>query len=159
MQPIKLTAVYFSLLLALLLQLLPWSGMALTLRPDFVLLVVLYWLLRAPQICNIGTAWLAGLVIDLATGGLFGQYALAYAITAFFAVSYQRRLALFNTWQQAGYVFVLLLLSQAVLLIFKMFSGADSPGWHYFLPSVSGIMLWQIAILSRIGVDGHLHKS
>jgi rod shape-determining protein MreD len=159
MQATNLKAVYLSLLLALVFLLLPWSGMALQWRPDFILLVILYWLLRAPNICNIGTAWIAGLVVDLASGGLFGQHALAYAITAYFAVSYQRRLALFNIWQQASYVFILLILTQVILLILKLFSGGEPPGWHYFLPSISGILLWQLVILSRIGVDAPAHKN
>ena len=52
MQPIRLASVYFSLLIALVLQMLPWSGLALSLRPDFVLLTLLYWLLRAPQLAR-----------------------------------------------------------------------------------------------------------
>lgn len=159
MQLISLKTVYSSILLALLCQLLPWAGFGLTLRPDFVLLVVIYWLLRAPNICNIGTAWMAGLVVDLASGGIFGQNALAYALTAYFAVSYHRRLALFNIWQQASYVFVLLLLTQVTLLILKMFAGGEAPGWSYFLPSISGILLWQLVIFSRIGVDASPHKN
>lgn len=159
MSPPRLIYVYASLLLALILQLLPWAGFGLMLRPDFVLLAVLYWLLRAPHLCNIGTAWFAGLVIDLASGGLFGQHALAYAISAYFAVNYHRRLALFNVWQQAAYVFVLLLLTQTTLLILKLFAGAEVPDWEYFLPSISGILLWQLFIFSRIGGDGQPHKS
>jgi len=159
MRPISLKSIYFSLLLALLLQMLPWAGFGLMLRPDFVLLVLLYWLLRTPQLCNIGTAWLVGLVIDLTTGSLFGQSALAYAMTAFFAVSYQRRLALFNSWQQSGYVFALLLLTQVSIMILKLFAGGESPGWSYFLPSISGILLWQFVIYSRIGIDSHAQKS
>ncbi len=129
MSALSLKQIYFSLLLALLCQLLPWAGFGLILRPDFVLLVVLYWLLRAPNICNIGTAWIAGLVVDLASGGIFGQNALAYALSAYFAVSYHRRLALFNIWQQTSYVFVLLILTQITLLILKMFAGGEIPGW------------------------------
>lgn len=159
MQPISLKTVYFSILLALLCQLLPWTGFGLTLRPDFILLVVLYWILRAPQVCNIGTAWMAGLIVDLASGGIFGQNALAYALIAYFAVSYQRRLALFNIWQQTSYVFILLLLAQITLLILKLFAGGEIPGWDYFLPSISGILLWQLVIFSRIGVDAPPHKN
>ena len=119
MQSVKYQPILFSLLLALVLQLLPWAGFGLKLKPDFMLLVVIYWLLRAPYFCNIGTAWFVGLVMDLVTGGIFGQYGLAYAISAFFAVHYQRRLALFNVWQQSAYVFVLLLLAQTVMFNFK----------------------------------------
>ncbi len=147
------------MLLALLCQLLPWAGFGLIVRPDFMLLVVLYWLLRAPRLCNIGTAWAAGLAVDLASGGIFGQNAMAYALTAYFAVLYQRRLVLFNIWQQASYVFALLLLAQTTLLVLKLFAGGEAPGWEYFLPSISGILLWQLVIFSGIGVDAPPHKN
>lgn len=159
MQAISLKSIYFSLLLALLCMLLPWAGYGLMLRPDFLLLVSIYWTLRAPRIFNIGAAWGVGLVVDLATGGLFGQHALAYALTAFVAVSYQRRLALFNPWQQTGYVFVLLLFAQIILLILKLFAGEESPGWSYFLSSISSIVLWQLVIFSNIGSDSQPHKN
>ena len=54
--------VYLSLVAALIMQLLPWSGVWIQIKPDFVLLVLLYWMLRAPHLCNIGTAWVAGLI-------------------------------------------------------------------------------------------------
>jgi rod shape-determining protein MreD len=153
---ISLKAVYLSLLVALVFQLLPWAGFGLMLRPDFILLVTIYWLFRAPHMVNIGTAWFAGAIMDLITGGLFGQHALAYAVAAFFAVSYQRRLILFNSWQQVGYVFVLLLLSQIIVLILKLLAGGEVPGWSYFLPSISGILLWQIVVISGVGTgSGH----
>lgn len=153
MQTTSFKPVYLSLLLALLLQLLPWSGSMLLIRPEFILLTVLYWNLRAPHLCNIGTAWFAGLIMDLITGGLFGQYALAYALTAFFAVTYQRRLALFNQWQQAGYVFLLLVFTQITMLVLKLFSGGEIPGWWYFISCVSSILLWLCVIFSRIRID------
>jgi rod shape-determining protein MreD len=158
MQTVSLKQVYFSMLLALVFQLLPWDGFGLEIRPDFLLLVVLYWLLRAPYLCNIGTAWFAGLAIDLVSGGLFGQHALAYALTAFFAVSYQRRLALFNIWQQTAYVFFLLVLTQTTVMLLKLFSGSEVLGWSYYLHSVSGIVLWQLIIFSRL-VEPPPHKN
>jgi rod shape-determining protein MreD len=92
--------------------------------------------------------------VDLATGGIFGQYALAYTITAFFAVTYQRRLVLFNHTQQLLYVFVLLIISQLIILILKTFSGAESLGWAYFLPTVTGVILWRIAVMLGLNTGG-----
>lgn len=154
MRPISPGQVYLSLFLALLLHMLPWSGFGLWLRPDFVLMVLLYWMIRAPHLCNIGSAWVMGMLVDLAGGDLFGQHALAYIITAFFAVTYQRRATLFNRTQQAGYVFTLLFVSQLVLLVLKLFGGAELPGSRYFLPSVTGLLLWQLVIFSKIRVTG-----
>lgn len=154
----KLKMVYWSIALAFLGVLLPWSGVMLLLRPDFMLLVVIFWLIRAPNLCNVGTAWCAGLVMDLAMGGTFGQYALAYTITAFFAIVYQRRLVLFSSTQQAFYVFLLLIISQLVLLTLKTFSGAESLGWVYFLPSITGVLLWQFAVFFGMNTDGRTNS-
>ena len=135
------TPVYLSLLVAFVLQLMPWSGW---LRPEFVLLVLLYWLLRAPHLCNIGTAWLVGLLLDTVTGVLFGQHALAFTLTAFLALYYQRRLILFTNLQQTGYIFLLLLFNQLVMSFLQAYSG------QYYLPdflisSVITLLIWHLA--------------
>ena len=140
-------SVYLSLLMALLCQLFPWVGQGVIFRPDFMLVVILYWLLRAPNLCNVGTAWFAGLLVDLATGSLLGQHALSFSITAFVALSYQRRLVLFNTWQLVGYVAALLTFERVLMLLLKLFEGNDNPGWHYFWPVITGLFLWQLLIL------------
>ena len=142
--------VYLSLVAALLLQLLPFSGILLQIKPDFLLLVLLFWLLRAPNICNIGIAWTGGILMDLVTGDVFGQNALAYAITAFLAAMYQRRLILFTVLQQSVYVLLLLFVNQVILLVLKSFSGSEYFGWTYFVPSLTGIMLWHAVLHSRI---------
>lgn len=147
MRPANLTTVYLTLLAALLLQLFPWVGNGIILRPDFMLVVTLYWLLRAPNLCNIGTAWFVGLLVDLSTGSLLGQHALSFTLTAFIGLFYQRRLVLFSTWQLAAYVFALLLLERVLLLILKLFAGNDSPGWSYFWPVITGMLLWQAMIV------------
>jgi rod shape-determining protein MreD len=154
MRPVSVGQVYLSLFGGLMLYMLPWAGFGLMLRPDFVLLVLLYWLIRTPHLCNIGTAWVMGVLVDLAGGDLFGEHALAYIVPAFIAVYYQRRATLFNRWQQLGFVFGLLLIGQIVLLILKLFGGSEVPEWSYLLPSVSGILLWQLVIYSKIKVTG-----
>ncbi|ROH84067.1 rod shape-determining protein MreD [Pseudomethylobacillus aquaticus] len=144
--------IYLSLLLALFMSMLPWSGSGLMLRPDFVMVTLIFWLCRAPHLCNIGTAWMAGLLIDLATGGLFGANAFAYSLTAFFAVIYQRRLTLFNIPQLALFVGALLAVTQITQLLLRLFAGGSIPDWHYFLPSLTGTLLWIVlALLSASG--------
>lgn len=150
MHPNKLKSMYFALILALVFFLMPWPSGVLIFRPDFVLLTLIFWLVRAPNLCNIGTAWLLGLCVDLATGSMFGQHALTYTITGFFAVFYQRRLVLFSGTQQLFYVFNLLIIAQLVLLMLKIFAGDTFIGWQYFIPSIVGVLVWKIALMLGI---------
>ncbi|MBZ4201462.1 MAG: rod shape-determining protein MreD [Methylotenera sp.] len=150
----KLKTMYFSVLLAFMSLLLPWSQAALVVRPDFMLLVLIFWLIRAPNLCNVGAAWMLGLLVDLAAGMVFGQYALAYTVTAFLAVTYQRRLVLFTGMQQLLYVFSLLMVAQLMLLIIKTFAGWQFSGWSYFLPSLSGVLLWWLAMGLGLNTGG-----
>ena len=46
-----------SLVLAVLLEQLPWSGWALIVRPDFVLVAVLFWALHQPERIGFGAAF------------------------------------------------------------------------------------------------------
>lgn len=140
--------IYATLFLALLCQLFPWTGQGIIFRPDFMLVVLLYWLLRTPYLCNVGTAWVVGLLVDLATGSLLGQHALAFSLTAYIALSFQRRLVLFSVVQVASYVFALLVFTRITLLVLKLFAGHEAPSWHYFWPAVTSILLWQIMRMS-----------
>jgi rod shape-determining protein MreD len=147
MRHANIIAVYITLLIALLCQLYPWVGQGVIYRPDFMLVVLLYWLLRAPQLCNVGTAWFAGLLVDLATGSLLGQHALSFTLVAFVGLSYQRRLVLFNPWQLLGYVFALLMIERVLMLLLKLFEGLDYPGLSHFWPVLTGLILWQAMII------------
>lgn len=140
----SLLSVYASLFFALLCQLLPWTGQGIIFRPDFMLVVLLYWLLRTPYLCNIGTAWTVGLLVDLATGSLLGQHALAFTLTGYIALSFQRRLVLFSAFQVTLYVFGLLFFARTAILILKLFAGSEALGWLYFWPVITGTLLWQI---------------
>jgi len=148
MQRVNGMMVALTLLIALIFQLYPWSGKGIILRPDFLLVVTLYWVLRAPNLCNVGMAWLAGLLVDLSTGSLLGQHALSFAFTAFLGLTYQKRLVLFNKLQLAVYVLALLITSRVMVLILKLFANNENPGWSYLWPILTSLMLWQCMVIA-----------
>jgi rod shape-determining protein MreD len=145
-----------TLFAALMLDILPWQGAALLIRPDFVLLLLLYWVVHQPLRIGMAAAWGLGLLMDVADGALLGQYALAYTITVFLALALHRRIQAFGLWPQAWHVFPLLLVSQVLVLLTHLLSGSAFIGWAYFLASISGALLWpllsllvQLALKSR----------
>ncbi|MDP1898678.1 MAG: rod shape-determining protein MreD [Sulfurimicrobium sp.] len=146
-----------TLLAALMLDILPWQGAALLLRPDFVLLLLLYWAVHQPLRIGMGAAWGLGLVMDVADGALLGQYALAYTITIFLALTLHRRIQAFSLWPQSLHIFSLLLVAQILVLLVRLISGAAFIGWGYFLASVTGALIWPpLSLLVQLALK---HKS
>jgi rod shape-determining protein MreD len=147
LKPASVQFMAFSLLSALMLNLLPWSGLALLLRPDFVALTLIFWSIREPHRMGIGVAWLAGLMMDVADGVLFGQNALAYSLAVFIAIVLHRRILMFTPWQQTFYALLLLFLLQTMTLLIRLSTGAQFIGMGYFAASVTGALLWPLLTL------------
>jgi rod shape-determining protein MreD len=140
--PVRRWFIALSLLIGLVLNLVPLGGVAATVRPDFLALVLLYWCIQEPRYVSVGVAWWVGLVMDVADATLFGQHALAYAVLAYAAEYFRRRVLRFPLWQQAVQVAVLLAFTAGLVLLVRYVGGAPMPRWTYVVPPIVGALLW-----------------
>jgi len=153
--PVKTSVIVLSLALALFLNLLPWSGFGLLIRPDFVALILLYWCINWPRKIGFGVAWGMGLLVDVADATTLGEHAFAYSLLIYLAIVLRRHVRMFNAREQVWHILPILLVSQIAILLIKVYNGADFIGWGYFLSSVTGSLLWPplsglLAILLRL---------
>jgi rod shape-determining protein MreD len=144
LKPAKPWFVVLTLALAMLANTLPASGVALALKPDFVALTLLYWCIQAPRYVGVGVSWTMGLMMDVVDATLFGQHALAYAVLAYAAEYFRRRVLRFPLWQQAVQVAFLLAACAALVLLVRMIGGAPLPRWTYAVPPIVGALLWPL---------------
>jgi rod shape-determining protein MreD len=144
LKPAKPWFVVLTLALAMLLATLPASGVALALKPDVVALTLLYWCVQAPRYVGVGVAWTLGLVMDVVDATLFGQHALAYAVLAYGAEYFRRRVLRFPLWQQAVQVAFLLAACATLVFLVRMVGGAPLPRWTYAVPPIVGALLWPL---------------
>jgi rod shape-determining protein MreD len=141
MLPASNVFIALSLLVALLLNWLPWQGIWLALRPDFVALVLLYWCTHRPYRIGIGMAWAIGILADVADASLFGQHALTYVVLAFGGIMLHRRMQMFDLRQQTLQIFPLLLLTYAVYAAVH-WQIRGYVAWTYFLGCLAATLLW-----------------
>jgi len=142
--PVRPWFIVLTLLIGLLANTLPVSGLALTLKPDFLALVILYWCIQEPRLIGVGVAWWLGLMMDVVDATVFGQHALAYAVLAYGAGYFRRRVLRFPLWQQAAQVAVLLLFCAGLVLLVRVAGGAPLPRWTYVIGSLTGALLWPL---------------
>jgi rod shape-determining protein MreD len=131
-------------LVALMLTVMPLPEWLRPARPDWVGLVLIYWCLALPDRVGVVTGWFAGLLVDLLTGTLLGQHAMALAVIAWLTLRFHQRIRLFPVWQQALIILVLLVLHQLLALWVDRFIGRPGPPWYYWTPSLLGMLLWPL---------------
>ena len=51
-------------------------------RPEWVPMVLIYWVMALPYRIGIGSAWIVGLVLDILEGSILGLNAMALVIIA-----------------------------------------------------------------------------
>lgn len=139
--------IFSSFVIAMMLVALPLPEWAQQLRPEWVLLVLIYWCMALPERFGIGLSWLVGLFVDVLTGALLGQHALSYAVVAFVVMKLYKRVRVFPLWQQALLVLILVLLSQLLTLWIKGAIDRVPGSWTYWLPSVTSTLIWPWAFL------------
>jgi rod shape-determining protein MreD len=123
-------------------MLLPWSGTWLAARPDFLLLVLLFWALHQPNSIGQGVAFLAGLLMDVSDSMLLGQHALAYVAAVFGAQVLRVRILSFLLPEQTLHVLGLTVTACLVMLALNLLLGADFPGFAYLVSPVLTAFLW-----------------
>jgi len=115
-------------------------------RPDWVLLLLIYWALNAPMLAGLTYAWICGLVIDVMVGTLIGEHALAFVLIAALTHRFQLRMRIFPVVQQA--VAILVLLSVYHFLVFWIdgIIGNTATTWWRWLPALVGAVLWPLLV-------------
>lgn len=131
-----------SVLVAFALALWPLpTGIALY-RPNWLALILCYWLLEAPGRVGMGVAFVLGLAADLVFGSLLGEQALRLCVITFIVLRFRPRLRFFTVLQQAVAILVLLLNDRVVVLMVRALSGEGLPPAEFWIAPFVGAFAW-----------------
>lgn len=111
-------------------------------RPDWVMLVVIYWALTTPSKVGVTVAWCAGLLLDVSYGTLMGQHAIGMVLVTYVIHMQHQRLRVASLLQQALVICILLLIKQLFILWVDGISGRTPDSWIYFMPVLTSTLLW-----------------
>ena len=145
-----------SMVVALLLGLLPLPGWLQPYRPYWLALVLVYWVIEAPDRVGIGFAFLMGIAADLAFGSLLGEHALRLTIMAFIVQRFRAQLRFFPLSQQALAIAGLLLNDRVVGAVLHLALGEPLlPAAFWWAPLI-GMLLWApvFLLLDRLRLGG-----
>ncbi len=134
--------IILTFLLAFVFAILPLPSWASIWRPEWIMMVLVYWCIALPERVSIGIGWLVGLLHDVVNDTLLGQHALSLSIAAFLAVHFHRQIRMFPLWQQAIFIFFVVTFSQLPVIWLRGMLGHPILSWTVFYPAVSSMILW-----------------
>ena len=143
LRPANSAFIAASLLVAFILNLMPWGRLMAV--PDFVALVLVFWNIHQPRKVGMGVAFLMGLFMDVHSAARLGENALAYTLLSYGAIMLHRRVVSFPVFVQSLQVLPLFAIAQTVVLVVRLVVGAPFPGWQFFLECVTTALLWPLA--------------
>ena len=142
LMPVNPLFVWMTLFVAFALNVVPVGRVAA--MPDFLALVLVFWNVHQSRRIGVGVAFIFGLLMDVHSGAVLGQDALAYTLLSFFAITVHRRLLWFSVPSQALQILPLFLAAHAVAMLVRVVSGGMFPGWELLLAPVIEALLWPV---------------
>lgn len=116
-------------------------------RPEWIGLLVFYWVFRAPHHFGIFFAATMGLVLDVIESATLGINMIAMAVVAFLVLTTHQRLRMFPLPQQCLMVFLLLGINQMLVHFIKQVLGDTQSGFAYLWPALTSAVAWPLVAL------------
>jgi len=142
-RPHSTWVIFLSLFIAYLLAIVPFPEWAMNYRPEWVPIVLIYWVIALPYRVGIGSAFVAGLVLDVLEGSTLGVNALALVVVAYVALSLHQRMRMFSALQQSGLVLALVGLNLMLCNWLQILTGQSVPSNLMFLmAALTSAVIW-----------------
>ena len=117
------------------------------LRPELVLMTLIYWVIALPHRAGVVLAWISGLIMDILVGNFLGQFGCSFVIISFVVLQFYQRLRMFSVWQQAILVSGLIILHRGLSFLFVYFFDGSIPSLWQVMPAISSALVWPLVFL------------
>ena len=129
-------------LVGYMLSQLPLPQFAEWFRPEWVAMILIYWVMALPERVGLGTAALVGLGLDLIKGSPMGLNVLSLLIITYLTLLLYKRLRMFPLIQQAVMVMMLVGINQLIFNWVHNLMGTRSDSLIFLLPALMSAILW-----------------
>lgn len=121
-----------------------WLGW---LRPAWMAMVIFYWVMALPHRLGLISAWIVGLLLDVLQGDPLGLNGFLLAGITYVAWRFYERLRMYSIAQQAGVVFVLVLIAETTRLLVQDLTFDRGLSWGVLLPALMSMVIWPFLLL------------
>ncbi len=137
--------ILLSFILALLCMVFPLFDAWQWWRPEFLALLVIYWVMMLPQQLSMLLIWCVGCLQDLLAGVALGQHALSLLVVAYVCLLSYQRIRNYVIWKQSFFIFVIIGLHQLIGNWVHSLYGGGAKSLIFLLPALTTAFIWPLA--------------
>lgn len=116
-------------------------------RPDWLALVLIYWVLAFPERLAAGYGFICGLFLDLLLVKPLGLNALGFVVLAYLISHWSSQIRALTLWQQCLFLGMLLSLSKLIIGIASVMTTNFVFTQYYWFSMVGNIIFWPVIYL------------
>lgn len=136
--------IFFSFIIAMVLAVFPVSESLMWLKPNFIVLTLIYWVLKVPKFVGIYVAFGLGIFLDLLLYRTLGISSLALCVVVYLTNLLRAKLSTFCIWQQALTVLLLVGFYQLILVWHYLFEGNCSINIYFWLTIIVNVIFYPV---------------
>lgn len=146
---IKNFLMIFSFILSIILMLIKLPLWMDYLRPQFVILTLIFWSMYVSPKSLVYSAWILGLLTDVMLNVVLGQHALVFVLISYIVLKCKIKFKFFSLWQKMMFVFAMVCLALLPQFYVSLYNHELHNVWLYgFSPLISALILpfWEIVL-------------
>jgi len=140
-------SVFISFLIAALLVSIPLPTKLYWFWPQWIVLIMIFWVLYLPNNIGLKTAFVIGLVLDGLSGSMLGEHSLALIMITYLLLKFNNKIIFSKISGQSIIIFALIFLYQGILYwvhgIMKSFPLTSS----YWISSITSALVWPYIVM------------
>jgi rod shape-determining protein MreD len=134
--------IYASFFFGLICAIFPLPIIFNAFRPDWMILLIFYWVLAVPHRVSIIHAFILGLLLDLLLGSILGLHSLLFSILAYAISSNYQRIRYITLVQTTLLVGIFILISKLSLYFIASSLQEIVLHKHYFWSIFTSMLVW-----------------
>ena len=121
-----------------------WLG---SLRPNWLVVVLFFWVVELPHRIGLIGTWLLGLCVDVLLAQPLGLNGLIFSGLTFICWQFYERLRMYSALQQAGVVFILALLAEIFRAAVMRLDSDRAVGFELLMIPLMSMLAWPVIYL------------
>lgn len=114
-------------------------------RPNWTMMVMLFWSIHLRSQFSIGSAWLAGLLLDISKSFVWGLHGFTFALICYLIKRYYTRINALTLPEQTVLIPIVFAVQSLITFWINGILGNSTPSFtHWMMPIIVSSLFWPI---------------